>query len=107
MSPRAVVLFSGGIDSTTTLAIAIHQGFEIFALTFDYHQRHRQELEAARQVLRQFPTVKGHLIFSLDLSSLGGSALTSPDIPVPKSRAIDESIPITYVPGRNLIFLSI
>lgn len=103
---KAIVLFSGGIDSTTTLALAIREGFEIIALSFDYGQRHRLELERGKLVLQQF-RVSGHLVFPLDLSRIGGSALTSPEMNVPKNRLIDESIPPTYVPGRNLIFLSL
>jgi len=102
---RAIILFSGGVDSTTTLAIAVEQGFEPIPLSIDYGQRHRLELEKGRQVLRQFP-VHTHVVFPVDLTTIGGSALTS-DISVPKSRHIDQSIPATYVPARNLIFLSI
>src|SRR5262245_64725417 len=101
----AVLLFSGGIDSTTTLAIALAEGFDPIVLSFDYGQRHRLELQKAKLVLRQFP-VKTHMIFPIDLAAIGGSALTS-NLDVPKDRTPDEQIPITYVPGRNLIFLSI
>jgi len=104
----AVLLFSGGIDSTTTLAIALAEGFDPIVLSFDYGQRHRLELQKAKLVLRQFP-VKTHMIFPIDLAAIGGSALTS-DLDVPKDRIpgdSDEKIPVTYVPGRNLIFLSI
>jgi 7-cyano-7-deazaguanine synthase len=105
MASPAVVLFSGGIDSTTTLAFAIREGFAPVALSFDYGQKHRLELVKARDVLRQFP-IESHVIFPIELRRIGGSALTS-DIEVPKFRILDESIPVTYVPGRNLIFLSI
>jgi 7-cyano-7-deazaguanine synthase len=106
-APRAVVLLSGGLDSTTTLAIAKHEGFESNALSFRYGQRHSAELDAARRVARALGVAQ-HLIADIDLRIFGGSALTS-DIPVPKDRALDEvggDIPITYVPARNTIFLS-
>jgi 7-cyano-7-deazaguanine synthase len=105
MTSAGLVLFSGGIDSSTTLAIALQERDEVYALSFDYGQRHRIELEKAKLVLKQF-AIKEHLQFQIDLRQIGGSALTSA-IEVPKQRSIDESIPVTYVPGRNLIFLSI
>lgn len=105
MRSLAVILFSGGIDSTTTLGLAVQEGFEPVALSFDYGQRHRYELKAAQTTLRQFPGCR-HFIFQLDLTQIGGSALTS-SAEVPKLRPLDQSIPITYVPGRNLIFLSV
>lgn len=105
MASLAVLLFSSGIDSTTTLALAIKQGFSPIALTFDYGQRHRIEIEKSSKVLEQFPVSK-QILFHIDLKQVGGSALTSP-LNVPKHRSIDGSIPVTYVPGRNLIFLSI
>lgn len=104
---RAVVLLSGGLDSTTTLAIAGEQCKEIYALTFRYGQRHEFEIEAAQRIARGF-SVAQHVIANIDLRAFGGSALTS-DIDVPKGRSIDnmsEGIPITYVPARNTIFLS-
>ena len=104
---RAIVLLSGGVDSTTTLAIAKHEGFEIYALTFRYGQRHEAEIEAARRVAAHFG-VSQHVIAEIDLRLFGGSALTG-DIPVPKDRPmgeIGEGIPVTYVPARNTIFLS-
>ena len=107
-SKRAVVLVSGGLDSATTLAIARRDGFEPFALSFDYGQRHRFELEAARRVC-QAAGVMRQLVFKLDLRSIGGSSLTS-DLPVPKDRTEVEmmaGIPITYVPARNTVFLSV
>jgi 7-cyano-7-deazaguanine synthase len=97
------VLLSGGVDSTTTLAIAKSEGFECHALSFSYGQRHSVELEAARRVASAFG-VK-HKVVEIDLRAFGGSALTD-DIPVPKNRAADTSIPVTYVPARNTIFLS-
>jgi len=108
MSPsKAVVLLSGGVDSTTSAAIARAEGFEVYALTFDYGQRHRIEIDRARLVGRQLG-VRDHAVVTIDLRAFGGSALTS-DIAVPKHRSVDEiggGIPLTYVPARNTIFLS-
>jgi len=107
VAPRAVVLLSGGLDSTTTLAIARAEGYECSALSFDYGQRHVRELEAAKQVAAALGA-QPHLILRLDLRAIGGSALTA-DIDVPKGRseeAIGAGIPITYVPARNTIFLA-
>jgi 7-cyano-7-deazaguanine synthase len=104
---RAVLLLSGGLDSATVLAIAKSQGYEVYALSFSYGQRHSWELEAARRVAES-QGVKEHKIATIDLRLFGGSALTS-DIDVPKGRAPDEmaeGIPSTYVPARNTIFLS-
>ena len=102
--PKAVVLLSGGLDSATTLAIAKSQGFDCYALSFRYGQRHAAELDAARRVAKQVGVTQ-HVILDIDLRQFGGSALTS-DIAVPKDRAPDDSIPVTYVPARNTIFLS-
>jgi len=102
--PKAVVLLSGGLDSATTLAIARRDGFACHALTFDYGQRHRVELEAARRVAQQLGA-SDHRIVPLDLSWIGGSALTDRRIAVPTSPS--EGIPVTYVPARNTVFLSI
>ena len=104
---KAVVLLSGGLDSTTTLAIAADEGYEVYALTFRYGQRHEVEIEAARRIAEEF-SVTEHVIAEIDLRSFGGSALTS-EIEVPKGRSLDEmghGIPVTYVPARNTIFLS-
>jgi 7-cyano-7-deazaguanine synthase len=104
---NAIILTSGGLDSTTVLAIAKDQGYSLYCLSFDYGQRHRSELEAAHKVV-QFFNVKRHLILPIDLTAIGGSALTA-DIKVPKKRSADEmelGIPVTYVPARNTIFLS-
>lgn len=104
----AVVLVSGGLDSATTLAVARHQGFACHALTVRYGQRHAIELEAARRVARSLGVVR-HVEVAVDLRAIGGSALTA-DLEVPKDRpheAIAEGIPITYVPARNTIFLSL
>lgn len=105
---KALVLTSGGLDSTTVMGIAKDQGYTLFSLSFDYGQRHRFELEAARNIARRMGVAK-HLIVPLDLSVIGGSALTS-DMAVPKGRDIqsmNHGIPVTYVPARNTIFLSI
>ncbi|MGA3011166.1 MAG: 7-cyano-7-deazaguanine synthase QueC [Terracidiphilus sp.] len=104
---RAVVLLSGGLDSATVLAIARSQGYELYALSFSYGQRHIVELDAARRVAAAVG-VKDHRIANIDLRVFGGSALTA-DIDVPKGRGTDEmshGIPVTYVPARNTIFLS-
>ncbi len=104
---NAVVLFSGGLDSTTTLAIAQYEGYEACALSFDYGQRHRFELDAARRVAKALH-VRQHVISSIDLRAFGGSALTS-ELEVPKGRSLEDmatDIPVTYVPARNTIFLS-
>ncbi len=106
-SKKAVCLLSGGIDSTTALAVAKHDGFELYALTFRYGQRHVFEVESARRIVSQFQAKK-HLILDIDLRPIGGSALTS-KIPVPKDRGAEEItsvVPVTYVPARNTIFLS-
>ena len=105
--PKAVALLSGGIDSTTTAAIALSRGFDVHALTFRYGQRHGLEVEAARMVADRLG-IRRHVILDIDLRAFGGSALTA-DIPIPKDTPIDEigrQIPVTYVPARNTIFLS-
>ncbi len=101
---RAVVLVSGGLDSTTVLAIAQSQGYECYTLSFDYGQRHRIELEAAKRVSDAMGA-RQHKVVSLDLRSIGGSALTDDTISVPEDEP--GGIPVTYVPARNTIFLSI
>jgi 7-cyano-7-deazaguanine synthase len=105
---KAVVLLSGGIDSTTTLAIAKSEGYDLYAMSFDYHQRHRLEIEMARRNARRFKVIK-HLIVDIDLSNIARSALTA-DIDVPKDRddiRVLNEIPVTYVPARNIVFLSL
>ena len=109
-APPAVVLLSGGLDSTTVLAIAQSEGFAVHALTFRYGQRHSVEVDAARRIARNAGVARHHLV-EIDLTLFGGSALTS-DIPVPKDRDLGpassaaKEIPVTYVPARNTIFLS-
>jgi 7-cyano-7-deazaguanine synthase len=105
----AAVLLSGGLDSSTALAIAVEQGFAPHAISFRYGQRHSRELEAAHAIGRHFG-VTDHRVVDIDLGVFGGSALTSDDIAIPRERSLDEmghGIPVTYVPGRNLIFLSL
>lgn len=103
---RAIVLLSGGLDSTTCLAIARRQDFDVRALSFNYHQRHRIELRAAVKIARKMG-ISDHLILDLPLDVIGGSALTD-NIPVPKDSSMDNTqIPITYVPARNAVFLSL
>lgn len=105
---KAVVLLSGGLDSTTTLAMAKRDGFDVHAMTFRYGQRHQAEIVAARQIAAN-AGVANHVIVDIDLRAFGGSALTDVDIDVPKARDlsdIGDGIPVTYVPGRNTIFLS-
>jgi len=103
--PKAVVLVSGGLDSSTVLAMAIKEGFDCYSLAFDYGQRHRAELAAAQQVSDRLGAIE-HKVVKLDLSSIGGSALTDMSISVPDYDG-GEGIPITYVPARNTVFLSI
>ena len=104
---RAVVLLSGGLDSSTALAVAMRDGLEPHVMTFRYGQRHEIEVDAARRVATA-AHVAEHVVVDIDLRSFGGSALTS-DTPVPKGRHVDamrHGVPITYVPARNTIFLS-
>ncbi|GAB6934226.1 7-cyano-7-deazaguanine synthase QueC [Calditerricola yamamurae] len=106
MEKRAVVILSGGLDSTTCMGIAAAEGYALYALTFDYGQRHRNELEAAKRVAAHY-RVREHRITRLDfLHDIGGSALTDPDIPVP-THGLSDEIPVTYVPARNLLFLAL
>jgi 7-cyano-7-deazaguanine synthase len=104
---KCVVLLSGGLDSSTTLAMAAARDFEIYALTFRYGQRHEAEVAAAARLAERF-RVKQHIILPIDLRVFGGSALTG-DLPVPKGRSVEDmgrGIPVTYVPARNTIFLA-
>lgn len=105
----AVVLLSGGLDSATCLAMARDQGFQPHAISFRYGQRHQHELERAVKIARQFDAAS-HRVIDIDLAQFGGSALTDPAIAVPKSASVDEigeAIPVTYVPARNTVFLSL
>ncbi len=108
MAKKAVLLLSGGLDSTTTLAIAQAEGYDVYALSFAYGQRHDRELSAARAIAKRY-NVKEHRVITIDLGGFGGSALTEHESIVPKDRTGDEmshGIPITYVPARNTVFLS-
>ena len=107
MSNKAVILLSGGLDSTTCLAIAKNQGFDLNALTFNYGQRHDFELKSAQKIVDHFQ-IKNHSVVNIDLAQFGGSALTD-EIDVPKDRSESEmtDIPLTYVPARNTVFLSL
>jgi 7-cyano-7-deazaguanine synthase len=105
---KAVILLSGGLDSATTLAIARDEGFELYALTFRYGQRHQCEVEAAKKIAMTMGVAE-HKIITIDMGAIGGSALTDLTIDVPKDRSDlgnQESVPLTYVPARNTIFLS-
>ncbi|KTC98607.1 7-cyano-7-deazaguanine synthase QueC [Legionella erythra] len=102
---KAIVLLSGGLDSTTCLAIAKSQGYACYALSFDYGQRHQAELEAAKRVADQLGAIE-HRIFTLDIGQFKGSALTDASVAVPDYRG-DGKIPVTYVPARNTIFLAV
>lgn len=103
-APQAVILLSGGLDSMVAGGLAREQGFAINALTIDYNQRHRREVDSARHVAALLGALR-HVVLPLDLRQFGGSALTD-DIAVPKG-GLDEGIPVTYVPARNLVFLSL
>ena len=102
--PKAVVLLSGGLDSMVCAALAREAGFAVLALTVDYNQRHRVELEAAKRIAADL--ANEHIVLPMDLTAFGGSALTS-DIAVPKDGVAEEGIPVTYVPARNTVFLSL
>src|ERR1035437_7388283 len=104
MRKKAVILYSGGLDSTTCLAIAREQGYDPYAISFSYGQRHLQELEVAKRNARAMGALD-HLLVEFDLRKMGGSALTS-DLAVPKGGVEENEIPVTYVPARNTIFLS-
>lgn len=104
MKTRAVVLLSGGLDSATCLAMALAQGYECHTLAFDYGQRHRAEIQAAERISQTLGAAS-HRVLHLGLDTIGGSALTDPDLAVPEQAS--EGIPLTYVPARNTIFLSL
>lgn len=103
---KAVVLLSGGLDSATTAAIAIEQGYEVIALSFRYGQRHQKELEAAQKIAQSLK-IKEHFITDINLSQWGGSSLTDESITIPKTGVEPNTIPSTYVPGRNTVFIAI
>jgi 7-cyano-7-deazaguanine synthase len=108
MTKKAVLLLSGGLDSTTTLAIAKVEGFSVYALSFAYGQKHNVELSAAKRIAEKMGVAE-HRVITIDLGGFGGSALTQSDLTVPKDRdaaSISHGIPITYVPARNTVFLS-
>lgn len=102
---KAVVLLSGGLDSTVCMAVAHHQGYELFPISFNYNQRHDRELISASNVAKHYQAVK-HIVISTNMDAIGGSALTDKELAVPEGHIVTEEIPITYVPARNLIFLS-
>ena len=108
MTPKALVLLSGGLDSTTTLAIAKEERFQLFTLSFDYGQRHRIELDRAQEIARR-EGVAEHKVIEIDLRQLGGSALTdSMEVPAHRTeKEMASGIPVTYVPARNTIFLAL
>lgn len=108
MTKKAVILVSGGLDSATTLAIAKDQGYECYAMSFNYGQRHQVELQSAETISTEMGAVE-HKVVNLGLSDIGGSALTDDNIDVPQhaSDDIEEGIPVTYVPARNTVFLSL
>ena len=106
---KAIVLLSGGLDSATTAAWALAEGYEVTAISFDYGQRHRIELQAAKAVASDFG-ISDHITLAIDLAAFGGSALVDQSIAVPKNRSedvISNGIPVTYVPARNTVFLSL
>lgn len=105
MKKKAIILLSGGLDSATCLAMAKAAGFDCYALSFDYGQRHNAELEAAKRVAANLGAVE-HRVIKIDLAAFGGSALTDANIAVPVDGAQDDEIPVTYVPARNTVLLS-
>lgn len=104
-SKNAVVLLSGGLDSTTVLAIAQSQGYQCHTMSFDYGQRHRSELQAAHTIAKQFGALT-HRVIQVDMRNIGGSALTDDAIDIPTQGIDSDAIPVTYVPARNTVFLS-
>lgn len=108
MNKKAALLLSGGLDSTTTLAMAKAEGYEVYAMSFAYGQRHAHEIEAAKRIAAQYGVAQ-HRLVTIDLAAFGASALTEAGIHVPKDRSdaeMADGIPVTYVPARNTIFLS-
>ena len=102
---KAVVLLSGGLDSTVCMAVARSRGFEVYPISFNYQQRHQREVECARRVAEHYQTPR-HLVIDTNMAAIGGSALTDPALGVPDGDVSRHDIPVTYVPARNLIFLS-
>lgn len=102
---KAVVLLSGGLDSTVCMAVAHSQGYELFPISFNYHQRHERELQSASSVADYYKATK-HIVITTNMDAIGGSALTDNQLEVPVGHVEHQDIPITYVPARNLIFLS-
>jgi len=102
---KAVILLSGGLDSCTCMAVAQSKGYELYPISFNYHQRHSIEMEGAKQIA-SFYGIKRHLIIETNMDAIGGSALTDESIDVPDGNVERDDVPITYVPARNLIFLS-
>ena len=104
---NAVILLSGGLDSTTCMAVAKEQGYDLYPISFDYHQRNKIELESAKEIAKFFGA-KRHLIIDTNMNAIGGSALTDEHIQVPEGHVErkDDDVPVTYVPSRNLIFSS-
>ena len=102
---KAVILLSGGLDSTVCMACAKEAGYELYPISFDYHQRHNIELESAKKVA-EFYQVAKHIVIETNMNAIGGSALTDTSIDVPEGDIKSDKVPVTYVPARNLIFLS-
>lgn len=102
---KAVVLLSGGLDSTVCMAVAHSKGYEIFPISFNYNQRHDRELSCASNVAKHYQAAK-HIVITTNMDAIGGSALTDSQLAVPEGHIVNQEIPITYVPARNLIFLS-
>jgi 7-cyano-7-deazaguanine synthase len=107
MAKKAVIVLSGGLDSTTCMGIAKHEGYELYPITFHYNQRHQKEVEHAKKVAEHYGVANRHKIVNVSfLSEIGGSALTDPNIAV-RTTGVEEGIPETYVPARNMIFLAL
>jgi len=102
---KAVVLLSGGLDSTVCMAVAQNRGYELFPISFNYNQRHDRELQSASSIAKHYQATK-HIVINTNMDAIGGSALTDNQLAVPDGHADNQDIPITYVPARNLIFLS-
>lgn len=106
MNNKSIVLLSGGLDSCVTLAYAVNKGYTCLPISFDYNQRHQQELQSAYAIAKHYGLEQHHILFHLNMSQIKGSALTDPNLPLPVNRPPIPDIPITYVPARNTIFLS-